>query len=102
VVAMIWEDAIKHIYPDIIPNKDFFIQYDGSVFFISVWNYKEREPTEEELTEAWNDLQIHPEIKPKTEIDILKEDLVVAREENAQNNLAIIDLWEMLINGGIV
>jgi len=34
---------------------------------------------------------------PKTEIEILKEELAASKEETAQMNLAIIELWEMLI-----
>lgn len=49
--------------------------------------------------ETMTQTQIEAELNattPKTEIEILKDELAATKEESAQMNLAIIDLWEIL------
>jgi hypothetical protein len=48
-----------------------------------------------EVVEGATAEEMLPPVSPKPEIDILKE-------QNVDLNLQIIDLWETLINGGVI
>jgi hypothetical protein len=81
------KQSILKRYPSLNEN-DFTLRDDGEGIFIDVWNCDDPKPTMEEV-EQWA-LEDENEPKPKTEIDLL-------REENAQLNLSIIDLYEMVM-----
>jgi XkdW protein len=106
---MIYEDAIKHIYPDIVPNVDFYVKFseeDG--FTIEGWTYPKPIPSVEELNIAWENYQANPPPISKTEIQILTEkneqlekELAVTKEDNIANMLAITEIYEMMLGGGV-
>jgi XkdW protein len=69
--------ALKHLFPDKIQPDDYYVfeEVDG-VPEIIIWNMEEPQPTEEELQAAWLDYQANLPAPPKTDIQILGEQLV--------------------------
>jgi hypothetical protein len=69
--------AILYLYPDANPLMDFIIQddSDGNGPYIAQWNVKDAdgndvtEPTDEELTAAWDELQALPPVPQKPTLE---------------------------------
>jgi XkdW protein len=75
--------AIMHIYPELKVNVDFGVGdlSDGNGAFIEFWNTDKPEPTQEQLEAAWEEIKDIPDIAPKTDVQILGEQLVQERIE---------------------
>jgi XkdW protein len=68
--------AIKHLYPEAEVRKDFTLRDDGEGVFIDQWNLAEPQPILEKLNAAWEEIKGIPVEVPKTQMDILGEQLV--------------------------
>jgi hypothetical protein len=81
------KQSILKRYPE-LKEDDITLRDDGAGIFISQWNSEEPKPTITQINQWVAEDEAEP--KPKTEEELL-------REENAQLNLAIIDLYEMIM-----
>jgi hypothetical protein len=86
------KQSILKRYPE-LKEDDITLRDDGNGIFISYWNSEKPKPTITQVNQWVAEDEAEP--KPKTEIDILKD-------QNADLNLQIIDLWETLLGSGVV
>lgn len=63
--------ALFHIYQNIQEGKDFMFKNEGEGAYISEWKYDKPQPTEAELTTAWDEIMAIP--SPPSELDKLKK-----------------------------
>lgn len=68
---MIIEKAILELFPDAVPNQDFYVVNDGDGPVIRNWEYPAPVPTESELQTAWEKVQNKP--KELTPLEKLEE-----------------------------
>lgn len=68
--------AIKQLYPNAISLVDFTVQDDGEGPYIAEWNLSNPQPTETELQSAWEQYQLNPPPVPKSENQLLGEQIV--------------------------
>lgn len=87
--------CIMHLHPQVVNGVDFIVQddNDGKGQYIAVWNIDAPQPTDDEYQSVWNRIKDKP--APKSELELVKE-------ENADLNLKVIDLWETLLSAGVL
>lgn len=49
--------AIRHLFPDADPMRDFRVEDNGSGQFLAVWNLEAPQPTPQQLDTAWVEVQ---------------------------------------------
>ena len=81
------KQSILKRYPELTED-DIVLRDDGKGVFIDVWKCNKPQPTTEQINQWVAEDENEPQ--PKTEVEAL-------REENGQLNLAIIDLYEMIM-----
>ena len=81
------KESILKRYPGLTEN-DFSLRDDGEGVYIDIWNSEDSKPKMSDVISWVAEDENDP--KPKTEVEAL-------REENGHLNLAIIDLYEMLM-----
>jgi hypothetical protein len=99
--------AIKHIYPKLNSREDFEVFDLGEGIFVE-WKSEKPQPTEEELQTAWNDYLANLPAPPKTDIQILGEQLVAKdfeimelRQLNDSLGTQVVDHDIRLMMGGL-
>jgi hypothetical protein len=108
--------AIMHLFPQANPMIDFIVQddSDGEGPYLAQWNIEAPQPTEEELQAAWEAYLVAEAGKPKPETDqekiarleaknaIQEQQVAELKEGSIQTNNQVIDLWENLLNAGVL
>jgi hypothetical protein len=93
--------VIMHLYPEAIPMKDFIVQddSDGNGVYIAVWNIEDDIPTEEEMVDAWNEIQALPIPEPPEtdaeKIARLEEEKAFLEERVSATEEAIMALMDL-------
>ncbi|WP_416730315.1 XkdW family protein [Fictibacillus sp. JL2B1089] len=98
---------INFIYPSLVNGTDYSIQDDGNGQFISSWNSELQIPTDEELEVVWDQIKDLPVTPLKTleeltmENEQLKLEVATAKEDNISNMMAITEIYELMLGGGL-
>ncbi len=83
---MNYSSSIKHIYPHLIPGRDFFLADQGNGVYISEWKVEEPLPTDKELQAAWDAIKdLPPELTPPTDaerVDALEAENKLLKAQN--------------------
>ncbi len=112
------DKALQHLYPNIVFSSAFSLNDnspydvklsdDGDGQYISEWNLTDPEPTEEELLQAYDAYMTNPPEPPKTDFQILGEQLVMKdieimelRQMNDSLGSQVVDHDIRLMMGGL-
>jgi XkdW protein len=100
--------ALKHLFPDKVQSDDYYVFEVDGVPEIIKWNMEVPQPTEAELQVAWEDYLANLPAPPKTDIQILGEQLVAKdleimelRQLNDALGSQVVDHDIRLMMGGL-
>jgi hypothetical protein len=102
--------VLQDKFPNAINGIDYMVRddSDGNGAYLDVWNLTDPKPTDEELQAAWDDLQANPPVPPKSEVQILGEQLVerdiqIMELESLNDTLGqqVVDHDIRLMSGGL-
>lgn len=105
---MIISECLKHLIPEAIEDKDYFVRNDGEGDYIAEWYLDTPEPSKTELEAKWKDIKGSiplPSKDPMIELgeEMVQKDIKIMELESQNQSLGnqVVDHDIRLMIGGL-